>query len=426
MSGIFSSPAGLARQLSDRRRSGLIWMGVFYLATLLAVLSLITLAVNIVDGAFGYIAVVYTTDPAELAKDGVPLKDLTKEALIVTLNEQTQVFETDSDKGISPKRLEAIIDERSLEERSRDELEEIIRSEVLRPEVLKTWTLIASLTAGSEIKTWLANETQTRQDNEEPGGAIRLEFRSWINLDFLLGTQSPDAETTGIRTALLGSALIILLTLLFAFPVGVAAAVYLEEFAKRTGRFARIIQVNIYNLAGVPSIIYGLLGLAVFVRSLGDITQGRTIISAALTLAVLILPIIIINSQEAIRSVSQSLRSSSLALGATKWQTVWHHVLPGSLDRILTGTILAVSRGIGETAPLIVVGAATFLQKDPTSLFSAFTVLPIQVYQLTTRPQEEFRNAAAAAIIVLVVLLLVLNSTAIVLRNTISKKRRAT
>ena len=166
------------------------------------------------------------------------------------------------------------------------------------------------------------------------------------------------------------------------------------------------------------------MGLAIFVRLLGGLTQGRTIISAGMTLALLILPIIIINSREAIKAVPASLRESSYGIGATKWQTIWHHVLPASFDRILTGTILAISRAVGETAPLVVVGASTFITVDPDSIFSKFTTLPIQIYQWSARPQEQFRNVAAAAIIVLLVLMLSMNAAAIITRNRIAKNRR--
>ena len=221
-----------------------------------------------------------------------------------------------------------------------------------------------------------------------------------------------------------------------AFPIGVAAAIYLEEYAT-DNILNRLIRVNIYNLAGIPSIIYGILGLAIFVRVLEPLTSGRifglasdaaangrTIISAAATLALLILPIIIINAQEAIRATPQSIRDSSYGLGATKWQTVRHHVLPYSIDRIITGAILALSRAIGETAPLVVIGAATFVTVDPKGIFSKFTTLPIQIYQWTARPQDEYRHLAAAAIVILLIMLFAMNSVAIILRNHYSKKRR--
>lgn len=200
-------------------------------------------------------------------------------------------------------------------------------------------------------------------------------------------------------------------------------------------RINAIIQTNINNLAGVPSIIYGMLGLAIFVRVMEPLTSGalfglaadpttangRTILSAGLTLALLILPLIIINAQEAIRSVPSSLRQASFGLGATKWQTIWNHVLPNALPGILTGAILAVSRAVGETAPLVVIGASTAIFVDPDGPFSKFTVLPIQIYQWTARPQGEFRNIAAATILVLLVLLLTLNATAVLLRNRYSR-----
>jgi phosphate transport system permease protein len=198
--------------------------------------------------------------------------------------------------------------------------------------------------------------------------------------------------------------------------------------------------MNINNVSGVPSISYGMLGLTVFVRVLepmtsglplgltggGDTSQnGRTILSAALTLALLVLPVIIINSQEAIRSVPRSLRQASYGLGATKWQTVWNHVLPNAMPGILTGTILAISRAIGETAPLVVIGASTFITVDPGSPFSKFTALPVQIYQWASRPQAEFRNLAAAAIVVLLIMLLTLNAAAIIMRNRYSLRRVA-
>jgi phosphate transport system permease protein len=212
------------------------------------------------------------------------------------------------------------------------------------------------------------------------------------------------------------------------------AAIYLEEYATDNS-LNRLIQTNINNLAGVPSIVYGILGLAIFVRALERLTSGeifglvdpttangRTVLAAGLTLGLLVLPIIIINAQEAIRAVPQSLRKASYGLGATKWQTVWSHVLPNAIPGILTGTILAISRAIGETAPLVVVGASTAISFDPSSPFSKFTTLPIQIYQWTSRPQDEFRSLAAASILVLLIILLSLNASAILLRNRFSRK----
>src|SRR6185436_7586436 len=246
--------------------------------------------------------------------------------------------------------------------------------------------------------------------------------------------QTSEAMTAGVRTAILGSLWTILFTILLAFPVGVGAAIYLEEYADGNW-LNRLIQTNINNLAGVPSIVYGILGLAIFVRALEPLTSGeifgvvdattangRTVLAAGLTLGLLVLPIIIINAQEAIRAVPQSLRHASYGIGATKWQTIWSHVLPNAMPGILTGTILAVSRAIGETAPMVVVGASTAISFDPASPFSKFTTLPIQIYQWTARPQAEFRSLAAAAIIVLLLMLLSLNAGAILLRNRFSRR----
>ena len=294
---------------------------------------------------------------------------------------------------------------------------------MVEPEAAATWSLFDSLFHKAEINA----EVAEKYPNAE------LMFTSWLNGDFLVSPQSADPERAGVRTAVFGSLWVVAITILFSFPLGVGAAIYLEEYAGDKW-FNRLIQTNINNLAGVPSIIYGMLGLAIFVRALEPLTSGaflgsvdpttangRTILSAGLTLGLLILPLIIINAQEAIRAVSGSLRQASFGLGATKWQTIWHHVLPNSVPGILTGTILAVSRALGETAPLIVVGASTFITFDPESPFSKFTTLPIQIYQWTSRPQDEFRNIAAAAIIVLLVILLSLNGIAVVMRNKYSK-----
>jgi phosphate transport system permease protein len=199
----------------------------------------------------------------------------------------------------------------------------------------------------------------------------------------------------------------------------VGAAIYLEEYARKSW-LTRAIQTNIANLAGVPSIVYGILGLAVFVRALA---MGRSVIAGALTLALLILPVVIIASQEAIRAVPGSMRLGSYALGATRWETIRHHVLPHAMPGILTGTILALSRAVGEAAPLLLVGAVGFVQFAPRGLQDAFTVIPIQIFNWTSRPQAEFQELAAAGSIVLLVLLLAMNAVAILLRNRYAKRR---
>ncbi|TLN21756.1 phosphate ABC transporter permease PstA [bacterium] len=286
--------------------------------------------------------------------------------------------------------------------------------------------------ASYSISEWLTRSDQVRAEVAEKYPGAKLEFRAWINGSFLIDPMSGDPLQAGVRTALLGSLYLIAITILVAFPIGVGSAIYLEEYADRRKWYNRIIQTNIDNLAGVPSIVYGILGLAIFVRAMAPFTSGaffgqgdgngRTILSAGLTMALLILPLLIINAQEAIRAVPNSLRQASYGLGATKWQTIWNHVLPYAVPGILTGTILAISRAIGETAPLIIVGAATFITSDPNSPFSKFTALPIQIYNWTTRPQEVFRNVAAAAILVLMISLLSLNAAAILLRNRFSRR----
>lgn len=234
-----------------------------------------------------------------------------------------------------------------------------------------------------------------------------------IDRAFLSNFASRIPERAGIRSPLVGSVYILVLTALIAFPVSVAAAIYLEEYAPKNWA-TRFIQLNIANLAGVPSIVYGILGLALFVRAMG---LGRSLISGALTLAILILPVIIIASQEAIRAVPATIRHAAYGLGATRWQVVRHQVLPMALPGILTGTILALSRAVGETAPLIMIGAVTFIAFTPQGLTDQFTVLPLQIYDWISRPQEAYRLKAAGAIVVLLAILTLLNGAAIYLRN---------
>jgi phosphate transport system permease protein len=246
-----------------------------------------------------------------------------------------------------------------------------------------------------------------------------------LSWKFITSFPSRRAEEAGILPALVGSAMLLVLTALFAFPVGVAAGIYLEEYAP-DNPFTRFIELNIANLAGVPSIIYGLLGLEIFVRAMRGITGGRSILSGALTMALLVLPVIIVSSREAIRAVPKSIREAGYALGATKWQVVRDQVLPVAMPGILTGTILALSRAIGESAPLITIGALTFIAFLPPlslkALQSPFTVLPIQIFNWVSRPQEAFQANAAAAIIVLLLLLLSMNAAAIYLRNRFQQR----
>jgi phosphate transport system permease protein len=248
---------------------------------------------------------------------------------------------------------------------------------------------------------------------------IVAQGHSWVDWQFLQSFSSRFAEKAGIKAALAGSLWLVGLTALFSIPVGVAAAIYLEEYAPKN-RLLRVVEVNIANLAGVPSIVYGMLGLTIFVRW---VSLGRSLVAGALTLSLLILPVIIIASREAIRAVPPSLRNGSYALGATRWQTVRHHVLPVALPGIVTGVILALSRAIGETAPLVVVGALTYVAFTPEGPMDDFTALPIQIFNWASRPQAEFHELAAGGIIVLLAVLLVMNGTAALIRFRSQRNR---
>ncbi len=249
-------------------------------------------------------------------------------------------------------------------------------------------------------------------------GDVVLDAVGRMSWEFISGYPSRRAERAGILPALVGSLLLIALTAVLTLPAGVGAAIYLEEYGKRN-RLAGLIEINIANLAGVPSVIYGLLGLGLFVRALG---LGRSVLAGAATLALLVLPIVIMSAREALRTVPQSLREACYALGATRWQAIRRVVLPMALPGILTGAILSLSRAIGETAPLIVVGALTYVTFLPDSINSPFTALPIQIFNWVSRPQKEFLVNAAAGIVVLLATMLLLNIMAILLRNRLQKR----
>jgi len=242
-----------------------------------------------------------------------------------------------------------------------------------------------------------------------------------LSLSFLTNIASRKAEEAGVYHALMGSIWVIALTAALALPIGVAAAIFLEEYGSRS-RTARFIELNISNLAAVPSIIYGLLGLGLFVRLLA---MGQSVLAGAATLALLALPVVILSTREALRTVPNSIREGSYALGATKWQTIWNQVLPMAMPGVLTGLILALSRAVGETAPLITIGALTYIPFAPDGIWSKFTVLPIQVFNWVSRPQPEFKANAAAGILVLMVLLLSMNAIAIVVRDRQQRRGRA-
>lgn len=244
----------------------------------------------------------------------------------------------------------------------------------------------------------------------------------WLEPSTVLNQPSANPTIAGVWSPLIGSLWIMGITAVFAFPLGVGAAIYLTEYAPDT-RLFRLVRVNIANLAAVPSIVYGILGLGIFVRFLG---LGRTVLAGGLTMAVLVLPIVIIASREALTAVPADLRHAALGLGATRWQTTYRVVLPSAMPGILTGTILSLSRAIGETAPLILAGAVTFVTSTPTSLSDAFTVLPLQIFEWARRPQPAFKSGlAGAAIIVLLAVLLTMNAGAILLRNRLQRTKES-
>jgi phosphate transport system permease protein len=400
--------------IPSRNRAAKIWRALFQISTIIGMVVLALLLYTVVNKSFGLVAIDNKVNPDTLAVNGVPIEELDKDALV-------NIIQNNVSKG----KFRQLEREQPMADRTREEVYAVVLDSVVQPkDILGTWTLMESLTRRAAIIAEVKAE--------KPNAVVK--FTSWIDPQFVSSPQSSDPLAAGVRTAILGSLFTIAITILVAFPIGVGAAIYLEEYASDNW-LNRLLKTNITNLAGVPSIIYGMLGLAIFVRGLEPLTSGavfgvtdattangRTILSAGLTLALLVLPLLIINGQEAIRSVPNSLRQASYGLGATQWQTIWHHVLPNAISGILTGTILAISRAIGETAPLVVIGAATFISFDPDGPFSKFTTLPIQIYQWTSRPQDEFRNIAAAAILVLLALLLTLNAAAIMLRNRYSKK----
>lgn len=243
-------------------------------------------------------------------------------------------------------------------------------------------------------------------------GFILYQGMDRLSWEFMTSLPSRFAERSGIYTAWAGTLWVMVCTTLISFPVGVGAGIYLEEYGKK-GRLSTLLEINIANLAGVPSIIYGLLGLEVFVRLM---KMGSSILAGALTLSLLILPIIIVATREAVRAVPKTIKEASFALGASKWQTIWNQTLPASFGGILTGVILAISRAVGETAPLIVIGALAYVPFAPSGPLDEFTVLPIQIFNWVSRPQHEFVINAAAAIIVLLLITFVLNGVAVYLR----------
>ena len=446
------------QQLLDRRsRKARLFQGACILALTTAVLALATLLYTIINDSFGLVAIVNENDPQTIVAslgydpDETSLADLSKDELVGLLEasvssgvgrrferdqrfyEDRLVFETDS---VWDEICESKEPPSGCTSGPRDQVNvlALVQERVVAPDVVAAYKLVPSLLSPEEFEQQVKAGFDAGRFGEYTFEQATIEWRAWFNPTFLRTPSNATPEVAGIRTAILGSTWLVAITILFAVPVGLGAAIYLVEFA-RPSRLNNIIQTNINNLAGVPSIIYGMLGLAILVRALEPITSGavftdgvapsntgRTVLSAGITLGLLTLPVVIISSQEALKAVPDSLRQAGMALGATRWQTVRSQILPVALPGILTGTILSVARAIGETAPLILVGAASFITADPTGPFSKFTALPIQIFQWTSYPQVEFRNIAAAASIALLLLLLTLNAAAVILRNRYSRR----
>ncbi len=575
-------------RLEARHRRGRIGQLFNYFSIGVAILALIALFFNVANEAFGTIGVVNTIDPETLT-DGRPLDALSKNELALILLEhvsgrlrvlirdtisqvdnnvftKSTVADIVGDPGINPSVADKLLKNISTSQQAllladyadHGTLRKLVLEEVVEQQVIASFTLAETIfnfaAVKAEIEGPILEDFKKRERRDEAKVEV-IRYFSWLDSEFLTTPMSSTPALAGVRTALIGSIGLMAVVVMVALPIGVGAAIYLEEYAPY-GFINRLIETNVRNLAGVPSIIYGMLGLTIFVRALAPFSSGlifhynfdaptveavveriapafddairiddgiissesasvdtrtaerivntflhfgtpsltmhgnsapqemsdalaedldiavdvvpvrasedydikrrgdyfrldlpesaqisddtynqlmaslvrinsfapngRTLVSAGLTLVLLILPIIIINAQEAVRAVPSTIREASYGLGATRWQTVWKQVLPAALPGIMTGTILSVSRAVGETAPLIVVGAATFLVTDPTSPFSQFTAMPIQIYQWTARPQGQFADVAAAAIIVLLALMLTLNAAAIVLRNRYS------
>ena len=433
------------RGLRNRHRLGAIWKRFFQAAVVFGLIVLLLLAVNVLNRVFGYVAIVNRIEPSSLSER--PLEELSAEELGKILIEsagasfnpriglanlipgglgtQNSNYIANRENPIGelipsvPAEYAAIpLGEITSEQAtsilstiaSQEDLLDLIKLYVVGEKIGATWSLTESLFNRAAIDEYAAANPNAK-----------IEFRNWLSLTFLSNRMSDNPLVSGIRIALLGTVWVLVFTILVAFPLGVGTAIYLQEYSTGDTWVERIIETNIRNLAGVPSIVYGLLGLAVFVRYLGF---GRSLLAGSLTMALLVLPIIIVASREAIRAVPLSIRQAAFGLGATRWQVVKDHILPLALPGIMTGTILALSRAIGETAPLITIGALTFIAFLPTSVFDPFTVMPIQIFNWTSRPQQEFQNIAAAGIVVLLFSLLTMNSVAKILRTNRRKNDR--
>lgn len=523
------------KQLKARQTRAGIGRSFFFSSNIIAFIALIALLVHILNQSMGLVIIRDTLTRSEVSDR--PLEELNEAELVdilvtqlanrvrVVIRDKLSVVPQDQFASLPVKDVlegsiypeeyaDALLADVPIEVQaqilsdnlSQAEMYDVVVDQVIRPVVIESWSLIPSIFDRASIEAVAAEKY--------PDDV--LQFRSWISWDFIISSVSSSATTAGLLTALLGTFWIIVITAVVALVIGVGAAIYLEEYATDNW-LNSLIEINIRNLAAIPSVIYGMLGLAVFAFAFGPLTagmlfgvnlpeqseqnvlrainsavpagtiddadmeslkqtffsyrqlslsnlftfgtpsdqqaresvdqairtstlteeqrqalagalktygsfpvNGRTVLSAGLTLALLILPVIITNAQEAIRAVPQAVREASYGLGATRWQTVSRTVLPAALPGIMTGIILSISRAIGETAPLLVVGASTFIGINPNGPFSKFTVVPIQIYQWTSRPELVFKNVAAAAIIVLLVVMVLLNGIAIFIRNRFS------
>jgi phosphate transport system permease protein len=430
--------------VSKRNRRGKFFQRLYLGSIFIAIGILVVLLITIVNQTVGLVAQDFEVNPSELSER--PLEELSAIELVDILEArvpgQLLVFVRDNYGAVANDQFTgtplgdavsvsvpdeiASIAARDLPGPERnaafaqilelnmtpDELRALIDDAIIKTVVNKPYSLIESLLNRAAIEAEVA----------ERYPESTLVWKSWLNSSFLSSLNSTRVVEAGIGPALAGTAFLLVLTIMISLPLGIGAAIYLEEYASDNW-LNRLIETNIRNLAGVPSIIYGMLGLTVFVRALNGITQGSSILSGALTLSLLILPVIITSAREALRAVSSQVREASYGLGATKWQTISRQVLPVAVPGILTGLILGVSRAIGETAPLIVIGATNSISTFPDSPFSRFAVLPFTIYNWTSQPDAAFKNAASAAIVVLLILLLSINSIAIILRNRAVNQR---
>jgi phosphate transport system permease protein len=383
-----------------------VWLG---LAAAVGTFFLVALFLSVLNSAYGYVALQNEVNLEEIAPGAESLDELSTTELESILRER-----------LSSGLIRRLDTEAPLSERSQEELAELVAERVIDPQVVESWSLAESLFRRGTVERYVAQHPD-----------VDITFRTWLNAEFLVSQQSNDPLDAGIVSALIGTLLVVTIALLVAMPIGIATGIFLSEYA-RPSALRTIVQINIQNLAAIPPVIYGLLGLALFVRfgspvTSGSIfgaqtgTDGRTVLSAGLTLGVLVLPVVIINAQEAFASVPERFRDAARAVGASKTQLVFGRLLPHVSDRIVTVAILALSRVIGETTPLIIVGAATVIAVNPSSLFAQFTALPSQIYYWSFSPQSEFQRLAAAAILVLLVLSLGLNIFLVLLRRRIQQ-----